>query len=158
MTPSSQDQARRVVEEPKRSAAPYFAIAVIAAVALWSFMQPGTESPESQPNPASSDESAQGSGSHVARGDVRTIFSTDDYPAAALQRGEEGTVQAVLAVDSRGRVTKCTILRSSGSATLDSTTCRLLQKRARFTPARDADGRPVPDQFTTPPIKWQLED
>jgi protein TonB len=155
---SSKDPARNVIERPGPSIAPYFAIAVIAAVALWSFLQPTIEDPASHADPAIAMKSGERSEPHSAEGEMRTLFSADDYPAEAQRRGEEGTVQAELAVDSSGRVTACTILRSSGSASLDSATCRVLQRRARFTPARDADGNPRADRVTTPPIKWQLED
>jgi len=34
-------------------------------------------------------------------------------------------------------------MSTSGSAALDDTTCRLIQQRFRFAPARDGSGRPV---------------
>jgi protein TonB len=43
-----------------------------------------------------------------------------------------------------GRVRDCEITRSSGSAELDATTCRLIEARFRFRPSRDARGRTVP--------------
>ena len=75
------------------------------------------------------------------------LIRPDDYPAAAIRAGEEGTVGYRLEIAPNGRVTACTIARSSGSAALDSTTCRILRARARFTPARDAQGRPVAGRF-----------
>jgi protein TonB len=39
------------------------------------------------------------------------------------------------------------VLRSSGSAALDETTCRLVLKRFRFAPARDANGQPTPGEI-----------
>ncbi len=91
-----------------------------------------------------------------ARGDLRTLFSVDDYPASAERKGEEGTVQANLAIDKAGRVSGCTILHSSGSKTLDNTTCSIMQRRARFVPARDVNGNAVPDAVVTPPVVWRL--
>ena len=44
---------------------------------------------------------------------------------------------------TNGRAGGCTVVRSSGHAALDATTCRLIEKRFRFEPARDAQGRPV---------------
>lgn len=93
-----------------------------------------------------------------ARGDVRAIFSADDYPIQALKNGEEGTVQARLDVDRNGNVSSCTILRSSGHESLDAATCSILRKRARFAPAHDAGGDRVADEVTTPPIVWRLEE
>lgn len=72
-------------------------------------------------------------------------FSPDDYPAAALAAGQQGEVRFVLRIGANGRVDNCTITRSSGSSWLDSTACRILRARARYRPARDSAGTPVPD-------------
>ena len=92
-----------------------------------------------------------------ARGDVRTLFAADDYPVAARERQESGTVQVRLGVGADGRVTGCDVIASSGSALLDRTTCRVLRARARFTPARDGNGQPTGDSYTTPKIVWRIE-
>lgn len=68
-----------------------------------------------------------------------------DYPRAA--GGNQGVVTAHVAVGVDGRVTGCTVARSSGSAVLDATTCRLIRERFRFAPARNAQGEAVPDLF-----------
>ena len=70
-------------------------------------------------------------------------FSDDDYPAAAIRAGEEGAVAFQLTVSPEGRVSDCVILVSSGSATLDQATCRILRARARYSPASDAGGRAI---------------
>jgi len=93
-----------------------------------------------------------------ARGDVRYVFSNDDYPAEAQRAGDEGTVQARLGIDPSGRVARCTIIRSSGHAALDRTTCAILKQRATFTPAHDAAGNAVSDTYVTPPVTWRLQD
>ena len=90
-----------------------------------------------------------------ARADLGALVTADDYPAEALEKEEEGAVGFRLEVAANGRVTSCTITRSSGSASLDSTTCRLMQTRARFTPARDSMGRPTADALNSR-IVWRL--
>ena len=85
------------------------------------------------------------------------LFSTDDYPEAALRRNEQGTVAFSLAVDRHGRGGQCIIASSSGSAILDQATCDILRRRARFVPARDASGNAVAD-LTNGRIRWQLPD
>ena len=67
-------------------------------------------------------------------------FSGDSYPAASMRAGEEGDVSALLSVDDQGMVTDCHITRSSGHPLLDQATCRLAARRARFAPAKDAQG------------------
>jgi TonB family protein len=84
-----------------------------------------------------------------------SLFTADDYPAAALRLEEEGTVRYRLAIDRRGMVTGCTVVASSGSAALDSTTCRLVSSRARFTPARNAKGKKIADSLVGS-IRWRL--
>jgi protein TonB len=71
-----------------------------------------------------------------------------DYPRAALRLGVGGTVHLRFTVGVKGRVTDCTVTRSSGNADLDATTCRLIVKRFRYRPTRNAQGRAVPDVVT----------
>lgn len=91
-----------------------------------------------------------------AVGNLQGLFSTDDYPAAAAENEEQGTVAVRLAIGPNGRVTDCSISSSSGSRTLDSTTCRILRSRARFTPATDNMGQPTTGSFTQR-ITWRLQ-
>lgn len=90
-----------------------------------------------------------------ARANLAALLSDADYPASAIAAREQGAVEFRLDIGVNGRVTGCAITRSSGSAALDSTTCRLLQSRARFTPARDAAGTPAPDRVAGK-IVWTL--
>lgn len=60
-----------------------------------------------------------------------------------------GSVAVQVAIGTGGRVTSCAPIRSSGNASLDAITCRLVRERARFSPALDAQGRPVPSQAYT---------
>lgn len=78
-----------------------------------------------------------------------------DYPDGALKRGIGGTVQLRFTVGVKGRVTDCTITRSSGDAELDATTCRLIVKRFRYKPTRDAQGHAVPDVVTGEHV-WEI--
>lgn len=80
-----------------------------------------------------------------------------DYPHQALRMGIEGSVKVRFTITEDGRVTRCTILETSGSALLDQTTCRLAERRFRYRPALDASGRPVSqDEVRT--YDWWLPD
>jgi len=86
-----------------------------------------------------------GGGGGRARG-ARWIsggISPQDYPPRAFDAGIGGTVHLRFVVGANGRVTDCAVTRSSGSAELDSTTCRLLKRRMRYRPASNAQGRPI---------------
>jgi protein TonB len=90
-----------------------------------------------------------------AKANLVSLFGDQDYPAAALAAREQGDVAFSLDVGANGRVMGCAITRSSGSASLDSATCRLITSRARFTPALDASGTTVPDKVAGK-ISWTL--
>lgn len=85
-----------------------------------------------------------GAGGGAARA-VRVSGRLDnsDYPRSALRSGAEGTVSVEYIVGTDGRVSGCTVTRSSGHAELDATTCRLIELRFRYRPARDRSGAPA---------------
>ena len=85
----------------------------------------------------------------------RPIFTEVDYPASAKKNREEGVVGFRIKIGPAGRITDCTVLRSSGSAALDETTCRLLTERARFRPAKDDEGKVTWDSIERE-MTWQL--
>jgi protein TonB len=67
----------------------------------------------------------------------------NDYPRGPFEAGIGGTLFVRYIVGIRGRVTACSITRSSGNAELDQATCRLITERFRFKPRRNAAGTPV---------------
>lgn len=80
----------------------------------------------------------------------------EDYPMTAVRNGISGEVVVRIAVGADGRVSGCDVVVSSGSAELDSTTCRLARARARLEPAIGADGAPTSaDMITT--VRWWVE-
>ncbi len=83
------------------------------------------------------------------------LFSNADYPPSAFRAGEEGLVGFRADVAEDGRVTGCTVTRSSGSSALDLATCRVVRMRGRFLPARDRDGKPAKGSFHGR-IAWRL--
>ncbi len=70
-------------------------------------------------------------------------FRNRDFPNAEAIIGAGGVVGVRYTVETTGRVTGCSITRSSGNAVLDATTCRLIELRFRYRPWLDAAGRPV---------------
>ena len=88
-----------------------------------------------------------GGGSHAQR--VRGQLNNSDYPIGARIAGIEGLVAVRFTIQADGRVSGCQILKSSGSSELDGTTCRLIERRFRYRPARDVQGRPIAEVATT---------
>ena len=86
-------------------------------------------------------------------GNPATWVNVDDYPQDAQNAGIEGTVGFRLSIDRSGNVDGCAITSSSGYLMLDDLTCQLLTKRAKFTPARDANGRFLPGSYASR-VRW----
>jgi protein TonB len=89
------------------------------------------------------------------QGNRAAWITTDDYPSAALRAEEEGVVTITVRVGADGRVGACTVTGSSGHGALDAATCRLYQRRARFTPARDDAGNAIETSYTDR-VRWEL--
>ena len=100
--------------------------------------------------------SGGGSTSRPPPGNFADYISSSDYPGGALADGAEGTVGFVVTVAPSGRVSDCSITRSSGYSSLDIGTCRLARRRLRFNPARDPEGRPVAARSREFRITWQM--
>ena len=92
----------------------------------------------------------------VGGGEFMTSYFADaDYPPEAAAAGQEGTVCFRVTIGTDGRVRACDIVVSSGSASLDATTCRLAAERFRFRPALSASGAAVEDHMVTM-VTWRL--
>jgi protein TonB len=91
----------------------------------------------------------------VPKGRPGDWASDNDYPTRALQLGQEGITGFHLTLGTDGKVTNCDITKSSGSPELDKTTCDLMRRRARFTPAMDGDGNPTTGNYTSS-VRWQI--
>lgn len=88
---------------------------------------------------------------------ISEVFRSEDYPLEAIAKKEEGTTVASLSIDPSGRATACRVSQSSGSPSLDKTSCALLMERGRFEIGRDADGKPVARVGSTR-VRWALPD
>lgn len=112
--------------------------------------------PPPAPRPAPAARAAPSGPPPPADWPLRRI-SPQEYPFEALEAGAQGFVAYRLDIGPDGQVSHCSILRSSGSAALDAGTCRIVSGRARFTPARDGEGRPVADRRDGW-VTWRLQD
>ncbi|HET9336123.1 MAG TPA: energy transducer TonB [Sphingomicrobium sp.] len=89
-----------------------------------------------------------GSGGIATRPSVIRGITNRDYPdevARYWPRG--GAVFIAVRVLPNGRATDCKINRSIGVPAIDQWTCKLVEERATFRPARDSSGRPVAAWF-----------
>jgi len=70
-----------------------------------------------------------------------------DYPREASRAKAGGAVEVRFTIEASGRVSGCRVTRPSGDASLDLTTCELIEERFRFKPATNAAGEPVASQY-----------
>ena len=92
-----------------------------------------------------------------ARGDVRTLFSSDDYPASAQSAGAEGSAQAQLTIGPTAAwsAARWSVRPATARSILRPATSCAAAPNSR--PARDSNGNPTTDTYTTPTIVWRLE-
>lgn len=81
--------------------------------------------------------------------------TTNDYPASALRREEQGVTRFRVVVSSDGRPLNCEVTASSGSKLLDDKTCDLVESRARFEPATNDAGERIVGTYSNA-VRWQL--
>ncbi|HYC95291.1 MAG TPA: energy transducer TonB, partial [Sphingomicrobium sp.] len=83
------------------------------------------------------------------------LFTTNDYPSAALRQKEQGTAGVYFWIGTDGRVSDCRVAESSGSSTLDAQTCAIIVRRARYQPARTKTGELVAS-IGFQRIRWEI--
>jgi protein TonB len=130
---------------------------------------PVRAAPEPKPNPSGSARDAgasttpgtgtgsggEGSGAGAGRGGSGTggggvptraqriagALDYRDYPGRRSDRVESVGVR--FTVEPSGSVSNCRVTQSSGNARVDAATCRIIEQRFRYSPARSAAGEPV---------------
>lgn len=143
--------------QPGSSSGILFAAGAALAVLVWSITQQGSVFPDSTARDDSSSPSLPAESDYASRAkaDLASLFSDEDYPDEAIRNEQQGTVEFRLIVNTKGRAASCKVTQSSGSSTLDDTTCRIMKTRLRAQPARDHNGKALPDTITSR-VKWVL--
>jgi TonB family protein len=78
---------------------------------------------------------------------LRRALASPVYPVRAAQFGVEGEVRVAYTVNVKGRAREVVILAGQNQG-FDEEVYRVL-RQARFHPARDASGQPVPSRYMT---------
>ena len=89
------------------------------------------------------------------KGNPGNWATSNDYPSRALREEREGTTGFRVTVGTDGKVTDCSVTRSSGSPDLDQATCDNIRRRARFNPAMDGEGNPTTGSYAST-IRWVI--
>lgn len=93
--------------------------------------------------------------SAAPRGNPGRWITNNDYRPSWINRGYEGVAGFSLRIDAQGRVSDCTITRSTGHAALDEATCALIERRAEFNPAKDTSGKIVSGTYSSS-VNWRI--
>lgn len=80
-----------------------------------------------------------------------------DFPPKSLAQGHNGLIRFRLDVDATGQPVGCRVLYRTNPDEFADLSCKLLLKRAQFTPALDAQGKPV-KSFYINSIRWVAGD
>jgi TonB family protein len=84
-------------------------------------------------------------------------YKPDDYPIQYIEAGRSFDISLRLTVKSDGSLQGCAIEKSSGEKAFDKYNCALLLSRAKFSPAKDKDGRPTLGIYRTR-VTWRTDD
>lgn len=74
-----------------------------------------------------------------------------EYRRISAGRIPQGSTSIRFRVEPDGRMSNCRIIRTSGDAYVDSIVCDAATRNMRFSPARDASGRPIPYEMSYTP-------
>jgi hypothetical protein len=83
------------------------------------------------------------------------LFAAADHPAIALVQDQRGSATMTFLVSERGEIADCTVDSTSGIAVLDTMSCYVISRRARFQPALGPDGKPVRSAHTST-VVWRI--
>jgi Gram-negative bacterial TonB protein C-terminal len=87
--------------------------------------------------------------------DVRSVFSSDDFPRYVQVEGINRFVMTRTTIRSDGTPQDCSAESGSGDPKLDAYTCSIIVKRAKFWPAKWLDGSPAYGVLRVP-IAWVI--
>ena len=89
--------------------------------------------------------SGSGTGGGLSRGPeyLSGELRTRDFPRSGAGERDGKYIIVRFTVGTDGRVSRCRVIQSSGSAEADGITCRLIERRFRYRPALDSQGNPV---------------
>jgi hypothetical protein len=89
----------------------------------------------------------------VPTGSPGNWLRPSDYPTRMLRERRNEQVDFRLMVDTTGKPTECAVLTMEARSEFIDATCETLMRRARFAPARDAEGQAVPGVYVNS-VRW----
>lgn len=83
-------------------------------------------------------------------------IKSKDYPTDLLRKGNQGIVNFRVIVNPEGEVESCHIQESSRPEGFDTAVCTQISRRAKFTPALDAEGKAITSYYTNK-VTFQIQ-
>ncbi len=96
----------------------------------------------------------RGAGWGPARKIAGDITNARDYPGKRREFRNGKSVRVRFTIMTNGRVSNCRVIRPSGSPEDDQITCRLIEERWRYQPARDQSGQPISSEDVWTQYWW----
>ena len=81
-----------------------------------------------------------------------TWATPQDYPTEMLLKAKSAIIHFRLMVNAQGKPTSC-VVQTPGDPAFNKATCDLMMQRARFNPALNASGQPVPSYYVST-VRW----
>jgi hypothetical protein len=75
------------------------------------------------------------------------LFTSDDYPKAALQASQEDNFEVWLNIDAQGGIAGCRPISDFAAPAINDAICAMIRQKERFVPARTKDGASVADFY-----------
>lgn len=104
---------------------------------------------------APDDDGSKGERAPAPMGSPARWVTSNDYPSTPIRSEMAGRTTIRLSVDRFGFPISCQVLESSDHTLLDDITCKAMLRRARFFPARDANGDAVAGHYQQS-ISWEV--
>jgi hypothetical protein len=76
-------------------------------------------------------------------GNVGNWITTNDYPTKMLAVGQPALIEFRIDVDESGKALACHIQATTRPKEFDDAVCKSIMRRAKFTPALDAENNPI---------------
>ena len=89
----------------------------------------------------------------MPRGDPGNWLSSADYPADDRRIGHSAVINFRLMIDANGKATACHVQSTTIGESFRNATCKLIMKRARFSPGLNAGGKPVASWYENS-VRW----
>ncbi len=79
--------------------------------------------------------------------DPVSLFSSSDYPQAALRSFKQDNLEVWLNIDAQGRIGSCRVISDFNTPEINDAICAMVERKERFVPARTSNGTAVPDYY-----------